>query len=129
MPKHIEISTKLVIRVGDYVLMLRRKDGSNIFPGGHIEYGEPIIDCLKREAHEELSYKLQTYPEYFDMYEYITPDHSKHALILHYLLVLPSRPVINLGDDEADSEVIWYTRNELARIIPDQAFWDKVFAS
>ena len=128
MSKQIEVSAKLVIRVGDRVLMLRRKDGSNIFPGGHVEYGESINDCLKREALEELSYTLEIAPEYFSMYEYIASDGAKHALILHYLLVLPSRQDFLLGDDEAGSELIWHTREDLAKIIPDAGFIRKAFA-
>ncbi|HXR49896.1 MAG TPA: NUDIX hydrolase, partial [Verrucomicrobiae bacterium] len=87
-----EVSAKLVICVDDKVLMLRRKNGQHIFPGGHIEWREPIMDCLKREAMEELSYKLIEESELFDIYEYISSDEPMHGLVLHYRLHLRKRP-------------------------------------
>jgi len=109
--------------------LLRRADGTYIFPGGHVEYAESIDACLKREALEELSYDLEAKPMFFDLYEYIPEDHSKHALILHYLVVLSAKPVFKLGDDEANSEMIWFTKAELAKIIPKPAFIEKAFTS
>lgn len=127
MNKNPEVSVKLVVRVRDHVLMLRRASGSYIFPGGHLEWGERTLDCLKRESKEELSYALNTDPEFFDLYEHIMPDGSQHILVLHYLLVLISKPQLKLADDEAESKIMWLTREELAKIVPRSAFVAKVF--
>ena len=128
MSKYIEVSAKLVVRVGDSILMLRRKDGSYIFPGGHVEWGESLQECLRREAREELGYQLLVKPELVDTYEYISRDEGHHNLILHHLLRLPSRPVLTLGDDEAKSEILWLSKIKLGHIIPRVAFIGKIFS-
>lgn len=124
-----EVSAKLVLRVNDRVLMLQRPDGRHIFPGGHITWGEPTTLCLKRELWEELSYDLRQEPEFADLYEYISPDRSQHIIILHYLLRLPERPALALGDDEAGSDVLWLTQEKLQKIIPRPQFIEKIFRS
>lgn len=55
-----------VVRVGvgvalscpDGIVLLKRKgshgDGEWSFPGGHLEFGESVLDCAKREIKEEL---------------------------------------------------------------------------
>lgn len=123
-----EVSVKLVLRVGGRVLMLRRPDGTYNFPGGHVERNEPVLDALRRELREELGYDLRGTPEFFDLYEYIAPDGSQHIIILHYALVLESRPTFTLGDDEKDSEVTWLTPHELAAISPSPDFIRQAFA-
>lgn len=127
MHSNPEVSVKLVLRVKDEALMLRRPDGRYLFPGGHVEWGESSIECLKRELQEELSYDLVQEPEFVDLYEYISPDRSQHIIILHYLLRLEERPTIELGDDEANSKILWLSREELQQIIPKPQFIERIF--
>ena len=51
------IGIGVIVRDGEKVLLgLRRNahgEGTWGFPGGHLEFGEPILDCAKREALEE----------------------------------------------------------------------------
>jgi len=45
------------------VLMQKRKnhhgDGEYAFPGGHLEFGESFVDCVKRETLEEAGIKIK----------------------------------------------------------------------
>lgn len=125
----LEVSAKLVLRVGDAVLMLRRHEtGIYNFPGGHVKPGESIQQALRRELNEELAFDLPVEPVLFDIYEHIGLTGPQH-IIFHHLLVLVMRPELILGDDEAGSDIQWLRRKGLTAIIPDQEFITKVFAA
>ena len=50
-----EITTMCAVFNGDKALMINRTKSWKgwAFPGGHLENGESIIDCVKREIYEE----------------------------------------------------------------------------
>jgi mutator protein MutT len=55
-----------VIQRNGKVLICQRKKNSRYglkweFPGGKLEPGESILDCLRRELREELSIEVETY--------------------------------------------------------------------
>lgn len=55
MKKEIEVCARLVILVGESILVCRATDKDHYFlPGGHVEYGEDISAALSREMVEEL---------------------------------------------------------------------------
>ena len=54
-----------ILRENGRVLVCQRKKNSRYglkweFPGGKVESGESIQDCVKRELHEELSIEVET---------------------------------------------------------------------
>lgn len=57
MGEQVSVGVISVIRRGDKILLGKRlkKDGYGfyIFPGGSLEHGESLEDCLKREVKEE----------------------------------------------------------------------------
>jgi len=50
-------------------------------PGGHIEYGETIIDCAKRETLEEAGIEI-TSPKVMTIGENIFPDKNLHSITM-----------------------------------------------
>lgn len=60
---HIHVSAGL-IRKDDKYLIAKRRKGSHLagyweFPGGKLEQGESLQDCLEREIEEELGIKIR----------------------------------------------------------------------
>lgn len=56
--KNIKLGCEVFLKKGNYILLGKRKncygEGTWGLPGGHLEYGESLIDCAKRELMEEL---------------------------------------------------------------------------
>jgi len=57
-----QVGVALIITRGDCVLMLRRKGahgaGTWAVPGGHLEFGESLEECARREAREEVGLEV-----------------------------------------------------------------------
>ena len=53
-------------------------------PGGKIDLGEPILEALKREVHEEVGLEVEV-EGLIDVFEHLTPGEDNcHFVILYY---------------------------------------------
>ncbi len=53
--KSIELIVRLVIRKGDRILLCKSNVGGHYYlPGGHVEFGDSLIDTVYKEMKEEL---------------------------------------------------------------------------
>lgn len=68
------------------VLMIDRKKSWRglAFPGGHLENGESIVDCVKREIHEETGLEIRELQYKGNAFFYNTKTKEKH-IIWNYL--------------------------------------------
>lgn len=61
--KIVKVGLGVMIFKYGKVLMQKRKnhhgDGEYAFPGGHLEFGESFVDCVKRETMEEAGIKIR----------------------------------------------------------------------
>jgi 8-oxo-dGTP diphosphatase len=55
-----------------------------VMPGGKIDLGEPILEALKREVHEEVGLEVEV-EGLVDVFEHLTPGKDNcHFVILYY---------------------------------------------
>ena len=55
-----------------------------VMPGGKIDLGEPILEALKREVHEEVGLEVEI-EGLIDVFEHLTPgEENCHFVILYY---------------------------------------------
>ncbi|NOZ47728.1 MAG: NUDIX domain-containing protein [Chlorobi bacterium] len=69
------------------------------FPGGGLEQGEGTIDCLKREAIEELGQKVKIVKHLYttDYYQEALFFKSKQLLSIYYLIELLGKPTFKIS--------------------------------
>jgi 8-oxo-dGTP diphosphatase len=91
-----------------------------VMPGGKIDLGEPILDALKREVHEEVGLEVEILG-LVDVFEHITPgEENCHFVILYYRC----RPLYCdvVHNEHEVAEVAWVPSQELANYsMPDGA--------
>lgn len=106
-------SVKIVFRCGDSVLYYKKTNGINDIPGGHIEFGEDILEALKRELMEELGFSLISEPVLFHAWSYFSRDKSAHRVYFVYLLELPEKLQFKSLEEPDDIEFIWATKDDI----------------
>jgi 8-oxo-dGTP diphosphatase len=95
----IRVTVKMIFRHGDECLYYKTSSGGRDFPGGRVEYGEKLIDALRRELKEELHFELTEEPKLVDVVAYTPDDRSVHHLIIGYTMELPDKPEFQWHDD------------------------------
>ena len=113
LPKFPRVSVKAVFRCGEQVLYYKTKKGINDVPGGHVEFGESILDALKRELKEEIDFNLSDEPILFHTWHYISRDGSAHRIYLMYLIDLPEKISFKSLEYPDGINYIWVNKEEI----------------
>ena len=126
MKKYPNVSIKIIFKYKNQILMLRHKNGVFDFPGGKMEWGEPILGALYRELKEELNYSLKKEPELFSVFNYISKDKKVHDVFIDYIYPLTKKPKLSSPEK---LEILWLTKREIIakNITKDRKFLDKIF--
>lgn len=126
MEKQPNVAVKIIFLCNNEIMMLRHGDGVFDFPGGRMEWGESILGSLSRELEEELGYTLKKEPEFFSLYNYISPDKERHSVFLNYILNLDKKPVLVSPEK---LEILWLTKKSAKELgaVRDDEFLDKIF--
>jgi len=114
---HIVTSVVAVIVDNDGRVLLTRRSVPPfldlwVMPGGKIDLGEPILEALKREVHEEVGLEIEI-EGLIDVFEHLTPgDDNCHFVILYYRCRPLSCDVVH--NEHEVAEAAWVTNIELA---------------
>lgn len=81
------IASALIEKDGKFMLtkeVLRDKKEWWIIPGGKVEFGENLIDAVKREMREEINLDIEIL-RLIDFKEVIKPDYNYHSIVFFFL--------------------------------------------
>ena len=102
----------------DNIFLQKRSATKDLYPGrwdtavgGHVTYGETLIEALIREAGEELAF-VDFNPTLLETYVWNSPNESE---LVNVFATVTDRD-INPDNDEVD-EGRWWTRREVAEAI------------
>ena len=110
--ERVILTNMCMIRSGTKVLVEEKvgKDaGGLIFPGGHVEEGEPVTDSVIREMREETGLTIEK-PKLCGVKEWINPDGSRYVVFLF----TADRFTGELQSSE-EGKVFWLERDEVLR--------------
>ena len=92
-----------------YVLLKRKGshgDGEWSLPGGHLEFGESVEDCARREVMEELGVQVTDVTPVPFFSEDQFPEHGKHYITLYLSAVTREYPEIMEPDKASDLMIV-----------------------
>ena len=111
--RYPNVAVKLILKHKNTVLMLRHQNGAFDFPGGRMEWRETPEGTLARELREELLLELEIPPKFFDVWNYIARDNSRHSIFLYYIGNIAKKPTLNSTEN---AEILWLSKKELKDI-------------
>lgn len=81
------------------------------FPGGGIEFGETMADCIKREIFEEYGIKIELTNQ-LEALDHLIPDEKQHWVAVTYLakIVKGSPKIMEVGKCD---EIGWFEIDKL----------------
>jgi len=76
------------------------------FPGGGLEFGEGLIDCLKRECMEEFSQEVEVLEHFYttDFFQETRFLPGKQLISIYYLMAIKDPEAIKVSSEKFDFE-------------------------
>lgn len=100
------------------ILIIREPFAGTIidkFPGGGLEYGEGLIDCLKREFMEELNLEIEVESHFYtqDFFLQSRFDENEQIIMIYYKIKANDISKLVVIDQDIQ-ELIWKDLSELS---------------
>ncbi|MBI2444108.1 MAG: nucleotide exchange factor GrpE [Candidatus Magasanikbacteria bacterium] len=108
----------IIINQAGKIFLMRSPKFKNklVIPGGHVNWGESLADCLQREIKEETGLTIRD-PEFVRPVEFIFSDNydpAKHIIPLDYVAYTDDPEDAVRLDGREGTEYFWLTREEIA---------------
>jgi 8-oxo-dGTP diphosphatase len=115
-----KVGVSVVLKFKNKVLVGKRKgshgDGTWAFPGGHLEFGETIFDCGKRELEEETNIDLGNLKgENIGYTNDIFQKEKKHYITLYVLYTVDKELKAEVMEPNKCYEWIWVNENKIPK--------------
>jgi 8-oxo-dGTP diphosphatase len=94
-------------------------------PGGHIDFGENIVEGLKREVREELEVEVGI-GDPFAAFDYTNPIKGSHSAEIIYFAKLLGSPEDIVLHPEDHSGAVWIAKDEMHQIVSPEKDLDDV---
>jgi len=106
-----KIGVGAIIKKDGKILFGKRKnahgDGTWSFPGGHLEFGESVEDCAKRETEEETGLRINNFKKTI-FTEDIFEKEDKHYITLYAIAeISEGEPIV--AEPEKCEEWRWFS--------------------
>ncbi len=89
----------------------KNERGTWEFPGGGVEFGETMADCIKREIFEEYGIKIEL-KDQLKALDHLIPDEKQHWVAVTFIAkIIKGKPKIK--ESEKCSEIGWFGIDEL----------------
>ena len=127
---HIATRIKVVIKNSKDEILICYSNNNYFFPGGHLEKGESIEECLTREIKEEVGITLPIIKrEPFMSIEYYNKNYPSNGIntksIAYYYIInediVPNLDNTNLTEEEKKGNFIlkYIDKNKIVNILQD----------
>ena len=113
--KHTVPVTAIVENQGQFLFIRRSEKSRNmagkwVFPGGKLEKGEDVIECLFRELHEETGLEFSTKIAFLSAYQFLRSEDNSSSQGLVFLVKSLNR---NIKTNREISECKWINPEEI----------------
>ena len=99
------VGVSVIVRKDNKVLIGKRKNirasGTWAFPGGHFEFGESFIQCVKREVREEVNVSIKNV-KFQTLTNDIHPKEKTHYVTLFFTSDYDSGKVKNMEPEKCE---------------------------
>lgn len=133
MINNINVRVYACIITDNFVLGLFEKFEGKVllkFPGGGLEYGEGIVDCLHRELEEELHIKIEVIKHFYTQENLIISHLRENEQLLNvYYLVRMINEENFLITEESIQRAEWISLESMANpfsLLGDQIAFEKL---
>ena len=126
MKKYPNVTIKAILKYRNKILILRHKNGNYDFPGGRLEFYEPLLDALQRELKEELNFTVSVDPRLFHIWNYISKNRRRHSVMIYYIYFINKIPKL-ISPEKL--KILWLSEKQMGKIIHDHEFVKKLYHS
>lgn len=82
-------------------------------PGGHVQFGETLLEALQRELQEEIGFNLTIEPKLIHAWTYVPTDKTEHTVYVGYLLDLPESTLFQSKEFGDSIEFVWLDKDDI----------------
>jgi len=111
MPDHklFKVSQSAILQDEEGLVLILKKDGKWMLPGGRLEENETWLEGLHREVREETGIREFSIKKIFD----VDTSDSQETYIVTFLCNVKDNPIVKLSDEHQD--MVWLSLTNISK--------------